>query len=427
MNVLLVNTYPFGGAAKACIRLHQGLLKLDKLRPKLLFSVRKGSLPPESYIFEGATTLTFPQRMEEKARRIFSEFKLMPLHPETKEQVFLKNRNPALDTFSFPNSSFDITKSALYHQADIINLHWVAKLLDFESFFKKNRKPILWTLHDMNAFAGGEHYEERFQGMDNQGYPIPRVLTPEEKKWHHDIIQLKKKALKNVQNLHIISPSNWLKEASQKSELFGRFPHSIIPYGLSMDTFQPRDKAFSRDILGLPKDKLVLLFVSDALNSTRKGFSFLKKTLETMKHPEVLLCAIGSKGTSDINSSQNRSLGVIQDELLMSIAYSAADVFIIPSLEDNLPNTVLESLACGTPIIGFPTGGIVDMVQDGENGYLCPEISTSALSETIEKFLKNPKFFDKEKIRVNALKKYDLKIQAEAYKKLYQEILNKSS
>ena len=425
MNILLVNTYPFGGAARACIRLHQGLLQQNDLQSKILFKMRKGKMPPESYIFEGSPP--FAKRMQAKTRRILSEFKLMSSDPETPEDIFLKNRNHSLETFSFPNSPFDLTQSELYQQADLINLHWVADFLDFESFFSKNNKPVVWTLHDMNAFAGGEHYEERYQGINEQGYPLPRILTTEEKNWHKKIIDLKKNALSNVNNLHIVSPSKWLKDASQNSELFQNLPHQVIPYGIPTRTYQPRNQMFSRELFDLPKDKIILLFVSDALHNTRKGFAFLQKALDNLTNKDVVLCAIGKQRSEEPETAQKRNLGIIQDELLMSVAYSAADAFIIPSLEDNLPNTVLESLACGTPVIGFPTGGIVDMVQDGENGYLCPEISVPALSKTIKKFIENPDIFDREKIRTNALNKYELKIQAQAYQNLYQEILTKTS
>jgi glycosyltransferase involved in cell wall biosynthesis len=110
----------------------------------------------------------------------------------------------------------------------------------------------------------------------------------------------------------------------------------------------------------------------------------------------------------------------------MSIAYSASDVFVIPSLMDNLPNTVLESLMCGTPVIGFPVGGIPDMIQDGENGLLTQDISVSSLLETLIKFLNSSELFDRNKIRENAVKKYDQKLQAGSYIKLFDSILKET-
>jgi glycosyltransferase involved in cell wall biosynthesis len=106
----------------------------------------------------------------------------------------------------------------------------------------------------------------------------------------------------------------------------------------------------------------------------------------------------------------------------MAMAYAAADVFVIPSLEDNFPNTMIESLLCGTPVIGFPTGGITDAIQDGENGYLCRDISVQSLQSSIDKFLANPNNFDRKKTAKEAEAKYTLELQAKKYEQLYKTI-----
>jgi glycosyltransferase involved in cell wall biosynthesis len=168
----------------------------------------------------------------------------------------------------------------------------------------------------------------------------------------------------------------------------------------------------------------VILFVADSITNNRKGFVFLKKAFEQLNNDNVILCAVGNKN-SELESINNIvELGAIYDERLMSIVYSAADVFVIPSLMDNLPNTVLESIMCGTPVIGFPVGGIIDMIQHGENGLLTKEISATSLLESLKEFLKaDSTVFNSKRIRENAVEKYNLKIQSEAYKKLYETIL----
>lgn len=128
----------------------------------------------------------------------------------------------------------------------------------------------------------------------------------------------------------------------------------------------------------------------------------------------------------EVNLNENIiELGRINDEKLMAMVYSASDLFVIPSLYDNLPNTMIESLLCGTPVIGFNIGGIPDVVIDQKTGYLCPEISVQSLKETIEKFLINPDIFDREKIAAISKSKYASNIQAKNYIELYQKILNK--
>jgi glycosyltransferase involved in cell wall biosynthesis len=172
----------------------------------------------------------------------------------------------------------------------------------------------------------------------------------------------------------------------------------------------------------LPLDKKIILFAADIVENSRKGFAFLQKALEKIQNENILSCAIGSKTQLD-NHNNIIALGRIVDERLMAIAYAAADVFVIPSLEDNFPNTMIEALLCGTPVIGFPVGGIIDAIDDEINGYICSEISVNALKETIEKFLENPNFFDRSKIAQNAKEKYALSIQAKKYIDLFQQIL----
>lgn len=425
MNITLINTFDSGGAAKACIRLHQGLLT-QSVQSTLLLRRKSGGVQ-SSVLFE--PQITFQEKLSNKIRRIAVELKLAKEDKFWRESAFIRSRPKGLEAFSFPYTDTDLSQSPSYQSADIINLHWVAGFLDWESFFAKNTKPIVWTLHDQNPFLGGEHYAERFLGTDEKGFPIPRKYTQKELDEEKRLLAIKKKALEKVKNLHIVAPSKWLLESSQNSELFGRFPHHHIPYGYPTDIFKAYDRQFCREVLGIPQDKTVLLFVADSVDNSRKGYVYLQKALESLAEKykqQVFLCAIGSKSNIE-NQTQVLELGKIHDERLMAMAYSAVDAFVIPSLEDNLPNTMLESVLCGTPVIGFKTGGIPDIVLDAQTGYLCPEISVQSLKETIEKFLENPKVFDREKIAQAAKEKYALEVQAKKYIALYQNILNNSN
>ena len=221
----------------------------------------------------------------------------------------------------------------------------------------------------------------------------------------------------------IVAPSTWLAKEAEKSEAFQNRQVHCIPYGLNPEIFKPRDRNYSRELLNIPKSKKVILFVADSISNHRKGFQYLKKAFEKMDSEGLVLCAIGNKNGALTSLNNIQELGHIYDERLMSIAYSAADVFVIPSLMDNLPNTVLESLMCGTPVVGFPVGGITDMVQPGINGLLAKEISTDALYETLSTFLNTIDTFDCDKIRKDAVNKYDLEVQANSYIELFESIL----
>ncbi|WP_158838009.1 glycosyltransferase [Polaribacter sp. L3A8] len=423
MKVLLVNTYDRGGAANACIRLHKGLLQEGMESNVLLRTASKNI--PFTYVaspIDKQVKHSIYKKIKLKATKILKELKLLKVKPQ-KTNKFLINRDARLEMFSYPNSNFDITESELYKEADIINLHWVSNFLDYASFFKKNKKPVIWTLHDMNPFTGGEHYLEDFLGIDESGKPKKRSVTEIEKKEFLKNLKIKKEALQNVSNLHIVTLCTWMSEEVKKSELFKNYPIHLIPNGLDTTIFKPIDQKYSREVLGLPQDKKIVLFVSDSISNNRKGFVFLKNALELVKRKDVILCAIGRKNENLKEDNNIIELGVIHDERLMSVVYNAVDVFVIPSLMDNLPNTAIESLLCGTPVIGFPKGGITDIIEHGVNGYLTEDISVKSLVIQLNIFLDTSKIFNSVNIRDNAIKKYSLQVQATSYIKLFNKLV----
>lgn len=426
MKILLVNTYDRGGAANACIRLHEGLLR-EGIDSKLLV-LHKSKEIKESYTFEveNKTSNTVTKLLRKIKHKIGYKLNLGFLKPSlSREALFLKNRQQGLELFSFPNSLHDITISSLYKEADVINLHWVAGFLDYESFFKKNKKPVIWTLHDMNPFTGGEHYIEDVHGITSQGKPFHRNVSDLEN-YHSQInLNLKIRSLCNFDNLTIVSPSKWLQSEAKDSLLFNNRKVDLIPYGTDVELFKPRDLKYSRELFNIPLDKKVILFVADSVKNHRKGYVYLKLALEKLHRGDILLCSIG-KAIPILDSRVDAiHLGEIKDERMISAIYSLANVFVIPSLMDNLPNTVLESLLCGTPVIGFPTGGIPDMVAHAKNGLLTQAISVDSLKESVEIFLNNGVSSSREEIREQAVLKYDQSVQAKKYIKLYQETMNK--
>ncbi|WMI69838.1 glycosyltransferase [Mangrovimonas sp. YM274] len=429
MKVLIVNTYDFGGAANSCVRLHLGLLDCD-VDSSLLLRTRQNPNIPNSFISSAPKSIqqkNNSNRITRKLKHVFfqknKDKKEATNGLSHKIDLVLKERSKELEMFSLVKSKFDITESVLYKEADIINLHWVADFLDFESFFAKNTKPLVWTLHDMFPFTGGEHYEENYLGIDTYGKPKLRLVSQEEKEISAEIFSLKQKLFESCKSLTLVAPSLWLANEAKKSGAFlnNRILH--IPYGLDKEVFTLRNKEFSREILNIPKGKKVILFVAESLKNNRKGFVYLMKAFESLNVNDAVLCAVGHK-TSELKTMGNLiQLGPIKDERLMSLVYSAADIFIIPSLMDNLPNTVLESLMCGTPVIGFPVGGIKEMIDHGHNGLLTNEISVLALQAAIQSFLNGDYKFNQSEIRNQAIKKYSLEVQAKKYKELFQGLL----
>jgi glycosyltransferase involved in cell wall biosynthesis len=401
MKILHISTSDYGGAANATLRLHQGLLNAGNIS-KCLCLQQSNRKVAEVYGFE------------RKKQTLFFRF-LRKLGFSTsqadKNQRQIQGLEGKYEIFTFPNTDYDITKHPLVQEADLIHLHWVANFLDWPSFFISVKKPIVWTLHDMNPFQGGFHYADDMER--NQ-----KIFG----KLELQMLDIKLKALKSVSSLTIITPSEWLTQASRNSAVLGRFPHQTIPYGLDTQLYRPLDKNFARQIFNLPQDKKLLLFVADTVANPRKGMDLLTEALRLLSEKDLVIVTIGGGNVGPLSDQQHIHLGRINDERLLTLAYSAADLFVIPSREDNLPNTVQESISCGTPVVGFQIGGIPDMLIEAKNGFLAPQQSPEALSQTLKKALDSN--FDRTSIRKDAFKRYDQSVQAHRYLELYKEILS---
>jgi glycosyltransferase involved in cell wall biosynthesis len=416
MRIVQVGTHLSGGAAKAMIRLNDGLLNLN-LNSQII---------SKSTISKVEIKKDLRNKLINKIKHAI--FKNISVLEEWELEVFnnqiINSRPEGLEMTSLPLSSYDITQSKYYRMCDVVHLHWVADFLDWPTFFAKNRKPVVWTLHDMNPFSGIEHYRDPYQGIDSNGKPIPRKKNEGELLLSEKWLNFKKEILKKRKcDITIVSPSKWINNESINSDLFGDLKHHYISNGIDNNIFYNRSKLDARSNLNIPGDSIVLLFVADNINNKRKGLDCLLKAVENLQIAnDVLIYCIGY--LSEFESMQNvYTLDRIEDEDMMAKAYSAADAFIIPSLEDNLPNTMIESLMCGTSVIGFPVGGIAETIEDGVNGYLCDEISVNALEKTIKKYIENINLFNREQIASDARKKFSADIQARAYVYLYEQIL----
>ncbi len=413
MKVLHISTSDRGGAANAAIRLHQALLK-EGIDSKFLV-LKKFKNYSETYKFREAFLLN---RSKNFWNRLLKETKFKI------EQNSLKGQPKGFEIFSYPDSWFDIRHSKLFQQADIINLHWVAGFLDYQTFFRGHSKKIIWTLHDMNPFTGGCHYSSDCQGFMANCSACPQLSGTNYPFLARKFFEVKKSALESA-NLSIVAPSVWLSDLAKNSALFGQFPNFCIPYSLDFEIFKRTEKREARQILNLPASKKILFFTAQDTANIRKGFQFLYQALPALKDENLVVFTAGKKAGFSVQNTEIIEAGTIESAEKMALAYSASDVFVIPSLEDNLPNTVLESLACGTPVVGFRIGGIPDMVKNGQNGMLADEISSSDLAKTLHYVLNHLERFDTTKIMENCQKTYAPSVQAQGYLALYEEILQK--
>jgi len=416
MKIALVNTWLSGGASKAAQRLFIGFEKLSsghnftfyvKNNKNRQFSTISNLVTLEKY------TLT---------QKIFNKLRITGNNKSLNE-FKLHRRTLGLDYYSGITNRLNLTTNAKLIGADIINLHWVAELLDYRSFFSKVRQPVFWTLHDQSPFLFGNHYDEVYS-VDDFGVVKIREKTKIEIKWEERIERDKIKIFESVRNLQIVAPSTWMARSVSESDLFQRFRIHHVPNGLDTLTFRKFDKSFSKEALGLPEGKKVILFVSENLVVNRKGLKVLLRSLTLLDDKEVAIAVVGEGNffiPGELKNIPVYYLGTIIDERLMSIVYNAADLFVIPSLIDNLPNTAIESICCGTPVIGFKTGGIPDIIEHGINGMLADKINAESLAVRIASALQNLDSFDSEKISADAREKYKQEKQARAYLELFEK------
>jgi glycosyltransferase involved in cell wall biosynthesis len=311
----------------------------------------------------------------------------------------------------------------------VINLHWVANFLDYETFFPAvaSGSPIVWTLHDMNAFTGGCHYDLLCGRYTDRCGACPQLGSRDDADLSRGVWQRKHELLARQPRLHVVTPSRWLKGEVARSSVLGHAPVSVIPYGLDVETFAPRDKQAARDVLGIPQDRKVVLFVADLVDNRRKGFGFLIQALlgEEDRATNLFLLSLGYNKPARQMQTPWLHLERIDNDRILSLVYSAADVFVIPSVQDNLPNTVLEAMACGTPVVGVAVGGIPDMVRHERTGLLVAPDDTAGLRKAIRELCHDAA--RREDMSVNcrrvAVQEYSLEEQGRRYVDLYTSLL----
>ncbi|MCP4953675.1 MAG: glycosyltransferase [Proteobacteria bacterium] len=309
--------------------------------------------------------------------------------------------------------------------ADIVHLHWVQNEMLSIADIGRIEKPIVWTLHDMWAFCGAEHYTQDFRWRDGyrrdnrpaheSGFDLNRwTWRRKQKHWQHPI--------------HVVTPSRWLAECVRKSLLMESWPVSVVPNCLNTDLWRPLDNGLARQLLGLPPDVPLILFgAMGGGNDPRKGFDFLVQALLSLRDSGsvkgleiVIFGQTAPREPIDLGFSIHY-MGHLFDELSLRALYSAADLLMVPSRLDNLPNTGLESLACGTPLVAFDTGGLPDVVQHKVNGYLARPEDPEDLASGIVWVLENSA---KESLRANsrswAKSRYSYNIVSEMYRGIYE-------
>lgn len=415
MKILHFNQRDDGGAGRAMMRLHQGL-RADNVESFAFVQVKTSDdgwvSSPQTLIGKLSAKLKLSEHISHLPLRLYQD---------------------KTDGHFSPSFALESPVTAIKAcDPDIIHLHWINHgFINIEALAKLN-KPIVWTLHDMWPFTGGCHYSNECTAYKSQCGNCPALGSQKENDLSRTIWKRKSKAWKNL-NLTIAAPSNWMANCARESSLFSELPIEVIPNGLDTSEFKPVDKKMARQLMNLPQDKHLVLFGAANVQDVRKGMHLLLPALDKLHSNglkdkiELMVFGAASSQMQDVEFKVN-SLGRLNDNISLSLAYSAADVFIAPSLEDNLPNTLVESLACGTPGVAFNVGGIPDIIDHKHNGYLATPFEPESLAEGIQWVLQAD---ESQALRTNSHQKaeqmFELLSQARHYKKLYNTILAKTN
>lgn len=395
-----------GGAARAAYRIHQAQ-RNNGLNSHMLV-INKVSDDPFVHSVGGFL------RFKIQAFGVISQ-KIMKLQ---------KSKNSVAHSLNIFSSG--LLKKINQIAPDIINLHWLGGEMLSIKEISRITQPIVWTMHDMWAFCGAEHYEDPQNiGRYEQAYDKKnRSVYDRGLDVNKYIYNYKRKHWKG-KKFNIVTPSNWLADCSKRSLLFCNQPVEVISNCIKHSLYRPIDKLIARKLLGLPENKKLILFgAMSSTSDSRKGYSYLIEALQKYdRKEEVELVVFGaSRGSSQRDTGiTTHYMGRLYDDMSLILLYNAADIFIAPSLQDNLPNTLVESLACGTPCIAFKIGGMPDLVSDNMLGSLAPSINSISLKNSIESSLVQN--FSCNEIAYTSKKIRDEKIISSHYEKLYADLI----
>ena len=427
MKVAHFCTFPHGGAATAAIRQHNGLRQAGIDSQFYYFIDEKEQLRSDDFSkiefisvqHQGplaSVNSFFAKRRRRRIHRLYDEH--------------LDQRDPMLETYAMaeqPNPSvLDWTSI----DADIVNLHWLSFFADFPSFLKSIPKhiPIVWTLHDTHAFTGGCHYNGNCMRFSDGCGDCPQVRSPNPQDVSLTSLLAKRKSYR-YKKLQVVAPCKWMLDLARRSSVWpAKTSFKKIEYGLQLEKFQPIGQSEARAALKLDSKKRLVAFGAMEIDNPRKGFAHLMAALKKVKAAGVD-CECLVFGSGEIEQTEwlpkLNSLGFLDSAERLCQAYSAADVVVVPSIEDNQPQVGLEAMACGTPVIAFDACGLPEYVIDGKTGWLCPVADSDALAEKIAASLNG----DAKKFGAAAVKqiqkRFDVRQQTQKWQQLYRDCLER--
>ncbi len=416
-------TFPHGGAGTAARRLHERLVQRgvtshfrywkDQAAQRLDASYRQMEWE------QGKSPGWIQSKLDKRrVRRICNRY-----------DRHLAKRPENFELFTIPwtldQSRFEIESLA----TDILHLHWISFFVDYPSFFASipGRVPIVWSFHDMNPLTGGCHYSSGCSRFTVGCGSCPQINHPGPRDVSHWAFRDKQRALRD-KHIHVVTPNRWLSELAQHSRMFpSQTQYHLIRLGLEQDEFRPIDQTHARNQLGLPPDAALIAFGAEDIENYRKGFHHLLSVLKQINGRRPIECLVFGSGELPKQRQQLpkfHEFGFVDSIQQQALLYSAADVFVLPSREDNQPQTGLEAMACGTPVVAFRAGGIPEYVLHGQTGLLAPVGDEDEMAAQINQLLDNNELRNNLSVAARKLieQEFTAEKQARSYIELYHQI-----
>ena len=346
-------------------------------------------------------------------------------------------RRERLFSVDIANTGNDITRLPEFKEADLIHLHWINQGMLSLKVIRKilaSGKPVVWTMHDMWPCTGICHHARTCTAFHSECGACPMIYSQKRKDLSTRIFRQKQRLYASG-GIHFVTCSHWLEGMAKQSALLANQPVSVIPNPISTTLFHPIKQTEARQKLALPTEGKLILFGSVKLTDKRKGIDYMVEACRLLakQHPalkeQLALVAVGMHAAElqSLVPFKVHNMGYVKEEHQLVEIYNAADLYVIPSLDENLPNTIMEAMACGTPCVGFPTGGIPEMIDHLKNGYLTKEHSAEQLAEGIYTLLTTPAYenLSHEAVaKVNAC--YSERSVANQYGQLYAKLLKET-
>ncbi len=410
MKILHVNySDSRGGAAIAANRLHKALLK-DGIDSKMLVCEKKTDDP----------NVIGPVS---KFQKLMNQGK--PYLDQLPVRLY-KDKSPMLFTTSWYTSKYIINKINNICP-DVVHLHWISGGMLKIEHIAKIKSPIVWSLHDMWAFTGGCHYDENCELYKKQCGTCKVLKSMRDNDLSRKIFRRKEQTYSKINNLTVVGLSKWIADLAKKSTLFSNLKVINLPNLIDATVYKALDKNYSRQLYNLSLEKKLICFgAMAATDDPRKGYAQLIEALKKNTLNNVECVVFGSKNCG-IEKSLPIKINFIgkkyDDESLVAL-YNSADILVVPSIQENLSNVIMESLACGTPVVAFDIGGNGDMIEHKINGYLAKPFNTVDLAEGLNWVLSKERFKKDNDIMIkNHVNKFSENVVSKKYIALYNDII----